>query len=105
VAALQRDESVDNSLAFRRGDDGVQERREVKRRWPNLLPPEDLVPRFEVLELKRLREQLFILDTAMLAWLESLHRHPHIDDAWLQAVAELDPLAWWGSWSDGEARR
>ena len=46
-----------------------------------------------------LENKLYDVDTAMLAWLESLHRHPHIDDAWLQAVAELDPLAWWGTWS------
>ena len=80
------------------------EGRPLERRWPEAPRPLEL-PRVELIQVSGLNRALRELDTAMLAWLESLHRHPHIDDAWLQAVAELDPLAWWGSWSDGEARR
>lgn len=62
-------------------------------------------PPFEALQLKGLQERLRILDAAMLDWMESLHRFPRIDDPWLQAVAELDPLAWWGQWSTAQRPR
>lgn len=53
----------------------------------------------KTLDVISLQEILLTVDTSMLAWIESLHRHPQIDDAWLRSVADVDPLAWWGRWS------